>query len=92
MYSTLPVLTNRKITIDSYLPLLYSQTYPYQLSVQTLIDFEQAGDGVNPELVATVPLQYGVGDVAVDLAVQVLSQQLRPSHREQRSEWEGSFT
>ena len=86
MYSTLPVLTNCKITIDSFLPLLYSETHPYQLSVQALIDFEQAGDGVNPELVATVPLQYGVGDVAVDLAVQVLSQQLRPSHMQGTAE------
>ena len=86
------MLTNRKITIDSVLPLLYLETHPHQLSVQTLIDFEQAGDGVNPELVATVPLQYGVGNVAVDLAVQVLCQQLRPSHRKKPSEWEGSFT
>ena len=84
MCSTLSCSRTVKLLSIPILPLLYSETHPYQLSVQTLIDFEQAGDGVYPELVVTVTLQYGVGDVAVDLAVQVLSQQL--SHT--RGAWE----
>lgn len=70
-----PLLMNQKITIDLY-EILYLKMHPYQLSVEPLIDFEQASNGVNPEVVGAVTLQDGVCDAAVDLAVQVFSQNL----------------
>lgn len=51
--------------------------HPYQFSVEPLVDFEQSCDGVNPEVVATVTFQDGVGDPPIHLAVQIFCQYLQ---------------
>lgn len=56
--------------------------HPYQFSVEPLIDFEQSCYRINPEVVATVAFQDGVGDSPIHLAVQVFGQYLKNTHTE----------